>query len=55
MNSEQAIFLKLLKKLKRANVIKNQQFKTLKGQFFKGDEEAAKKGLGTILKRQGFE
>lgn len=44
-------FLILLSKLKRSKVIRLQQYRTIKGQFFSGDVEGAEKGLHKIVKR----
>lgn len=45
-------FLKTLKRFKKAGVISQQQYKTIKGQVYGGDLEGARKGLTKLVKRE---
>lgn len=44
-------FLHLLKKAKQTKLITNQQYKTIKGQWYNGDVEGAKKGFAKLVKK----
>lgn len=47
-------FIKLLNNLEKDKKINRQQKRTIRGQYIKGDREAAKLGLERLLRKQGM-